>query len=222
MLNKCELGLDLSTQQGQVEFLNRASKVLAKIESPLEREVYISRTVKKCDISADVLKSHIENEIKKSQRLEKKLEWKNIKSASVIPDAVNPMAAKLPKECKAEETIICWLMKHPENCLEISQKAPAHLFVTDFNKRIYECLIHKMTEYNSFTISMLSEEFSTEEVGRITGIEAKKRDVDINENVFADCIDILQNYHNTPHAVNGENLSDNDLIALFENKRKRK
>lgn len=222
MLNKCELGLDLSTQQGQVEFLNRASKVLAKIESPLEREVYISRTVKKCDISADVLKSHIENEIKKSQRLEKKLEWKNIKSASVIPDAVNPMAAKLPKECKAEETIICWLMKHPENCLEISQKAPAHLFVTDFNKRIYECLIRKMTEYNSFTISMLSEEFSTEEVGRITGIEAKKRDVDINENVFADCIDILQNYHNTPHAVNGENLSDNDLIALFENKRKRK
>ncbi|MBE6859685.1 MAG: DNA primase [Ruminococcus sp.] len=222
MLNQCENGIDLSTQQGQVEFLNRASKILAKIESPLEREVYISRTVKKCDISADILKSHIDNEIKKSQHLDKKLEWKNITAASVMPDKVNPMSVKLPKECKAEENIICWLLKHPENCSEIAKKAPPELFVTDFNKKIYDCLLRKMTEYDSFTISMLSEEFSTEEVGRITGIEAKKRSIDISEEVFADCIAILQNYHKSPHFDNGENISDNDLVAIFENKRKRK
>ena len=66
MLDKCESGIDLNTEMGQVEFLNKASKILAGIESPLEREVYISRTSKKCDIPVQVLKSHIDGLLRKN------------------------------------------------------------------------------------------------------------------------------------------------------------
>ena len=206
MLDRCENGLDLSTQQGQVEYLNRASKMLAKIESPLEREVYISRTAQKSNISVDVLKTHIDSDIT---------------SAAVLPDRTNPEASQHLKESKAEETIICWLLKHPENVIDISNKAPPDIFVTHFNKKIYTGLINKMTEYNMFTISMLSDEFSIEELGKISGMEAKKRDIDINADVFADCINILQNYHKNPHKTNGEDLSDEDLLKLFQSKAKK-
>ena len=68
MLDKCEDGLDLSTEIGRVELLKRTSKVLAGIESPLEREVYISRTSKKCDIPVQVLKTHIDSMLEKNSR----------------------------------------------------------------------------------------------------------------------------------------------------------
>lgn len=221
MLDRCENGLDLSTQQGQVEYLNRASKMLAKIESPLEREVYISRTAQKSNISVDVLKTHIDSEIRKFRKIEKKKEWQNITSATVLPDRTNPEASQHLKESKAEETIICWLLKHPENVIDISNKAPPDIFVTHFNKKIYTGLINKMTEYNMFTISMLSDEFSIEELGKISGMEAKKRDIDITADVFADCINILQNYHKNPHKTNEEDLSDEDLLKLFQSKAKK-
>ncbi len=138
-----------------------------------------------------------------------------------MPDRTNPEASQHLKESKAEETIICWLLKHPENVIDISNKAPPDIFVTHFNKKIYTGLINKMTEYNMFTISMLSDEFSIEELGKISGMEAKKRDIDINADVFADCINILQNYHKNPHKTNGEDLSDEDLLKLFQSKAKK-
>ena len=52
-------------------------------------------------------------------------------------------------------------------------------------------------------------------------MEAKKRDIDINADVFADCINILQNYHKNPHKTNGEDLSDEDLLKLFQSKAKK-
>ena len=72
-----------------------------------------------------------------------------------------------------------------------------------------------------FTISMLSDEFSIEELGKISGMEAKKRDIDITADVFADCINILQNYHKNPHKTNEEDLSDEDLLKLFQSKAKK-
>ena len=142
-------------------------------------------------------------------------------TAAVLPDRTNPEASQHLKESKAEETIICWLLKHPENVIDISNKAPPDIFVTHFNKKIYTGLINKMTEYNMFTISMLSDEFSIEELGEISGMEAKKRDIDITADVFADCINILQNYHKNPHKTNGEDLSDEDLLKLFQSKAKK-
>lgn len=218
MLDKCEKDLDLSTEQGKIEYLKRAVKVLSKIDSKIEREVYISRTVKKCDISPDVLKSHIDAEITKAHKIEKKMEWNNITSASYAPDKINPDASQHPKESKAEEIIINFLMRHPENVAQIAEKAPKELFVTSFNLRVYSSLIKYMSVNDNFTVSMLSEEFSTEEVGRISGIDAKNKEIDINDDVFADCITTLQNYHKSPHLKEGNDLSNEDLLNLFRSK----
>lgn len=117
MLDKCEEGLDLSTEMGRVQLLKRASKVLADIENPLEREVYISRTSSKCDIPVQVLKTHIDDMLNKSKRSEKKREWRNITAnITYIKDDLNPEAQFHKKEARAEETIICYLLNRPEEC----------------------------------------------------------------------------------------------------------
>ncbi len=218
MLDKCEAGIDLNTEMGQVEFLNKASKILAGIESPLEREVYISRTSKKCDIPVQVLKSHIDGLLRKNTRTEKKKQWQNITAkATYTRDDMNPKAALFRKESKAEELIIHYLLRHSEDWEKISQEAPIEIFVTDFNKKVYAALLDKMKNNDKFTLSLLTDEFTAEEMGRISGIEAKNRDITINCSVFEDCVNTLKHCS----AKSAEDLADNDLINIFKSKIKK-
>ena len=221
MLDKCEDGLDLSSEQGRVELLKRTSKVLAEIESPLEREVYISRTSKKCDIPVQVLKTHIDDMLRKSKRFEKKQEWRNIKAnTTYIKDDINPDAQKFKKEARAEENIIYYLLRHSEDWEKISSEAPPEIFVTEFNRRVYTALLSRMKDYEKFTLSLLADEFSSAEMGRISGINARNREFDVNSAVFSDCAAVLKK--NTASAVSdGNNITDDELLGLFRSKSKK-
>ncbi|MBQ8296366.1 MAG: DNA primase [Ruminococcus sp.] len=220
MLDRCEDGLDVSTEMGRVELLKRAAKVLAGIESPLEREVYISRTSKKCDIPVQVLKTHIDDMLSKSERFEKKREWRNITAnTTYIKDDINPEAQKLRREAKAEEFIIYYLLKRPEEWERIAHEAPPEAFVTSFNRRVYTALLDRMKQSERFTLSMLADEFSAAEMGRISGIEAKNRDSDINSQVFSDCANVLKKYRPAAVTDSGE-LSNDSLLQLFKDKSK--
>lgn len=222
MLDKCENGLDLSTEIGRVELLKRASKILAGIESSLEREVYISRTSKKCDIPVHVLKNHIDDLLRKSKRSEKKLEWRNITTKiTYVKDDINPDAQKFKKESRAEENIIYYLLKHPEECKNISAKAPTEIFVTSFNKRLYTAIINRMKISEHFTISMLADEFSPDEMGKISGIEAKNRNFNINYDVFNDCVNVLKK-HSSLDINNKTDISNDELRGLFKSKSSKK
>ncbi|SEH39758.1 DNA primase [Ruminococcus flavefaciens] len=217
MLDKCEVGLDLSTEIGRVELLKRTAKVLAGIESPLEREVYISRTSKKCDIPVQVLKTHIDSMLQKNSRNAKKTEWRNIKAkTSYIRDDINPDAVSNKKEARAEETIISYLLNRPQEYEDIEKLAPPQSFVTAFNKKVYTALLDRLKNSEKFSISLLSDEFSTDEMGRISGIAAKKRNVDITRDVVADCAQVLKN---TRPASNGD-MSNDELLELFRSKNK--
>ena len=217
MLDKCEEGLDLTTDIGRVELLKRTSKVLAGIESPLEREVYISRTSKKCDIPVQVLKTHIDAMLKKNSSSAKKNEWRNIKAkTSYIREDINPDAVSNKKQARAEETIISYLLMRPQEYEDVEKLAPAECFVTAFNKKVYKALLERMKNSDKFSISLLSDEFSTEEMGRISGIAAKKREVAVTLDVVADCAKVLK--ENRP-AADGE-LSNDELLELFRSKNK--
>lgn len=218
MLDKCEEGLDLSTEAGRVELLKRASKVLAAIESPLEREVYISRTSRKCDIPTEVLKTHINSLLKKNLRTEKKTEWRNITSkVAYNRDDLNPEAQEHKKEARAEESIIYFLLRHPAEAVEIEKDAPPDIFITALNRKLYTALLEKMKTSEKFTISLLAGEFSDEEMGRISRIDVTNREFTINRSVFADCINVLKSYRSS----DSENMSDDDLRKLFKSKSKK-
>ncbi|WP_294411389.1 DNA primase [uncultured Ruminococcus sp.] len=217
MLDKCEDGLDLTTEIGRVELLKRTSRVLAGIESPLEREVYISRTSKKCDIPVQVLKTHIDAMLQKNSKSAKNSEWRAIKAqTSYIRDDINPDAVSNKKEARAEETIISYLLKRPQEYEDVEKLAPPECFVTAFNKKVYKALLERMKNSDKFSMSLLSDEFSTEEMGRISGIAAKKREVTVTQDVVADCAQVLKS--RTPKA-DGE-LSNDELLKLFRSKNK--
>ena len=69
-LDRCENGLDTSTESGKVQLLKRVVSVLAEIQNPLEREVYLCRTANKWEISAEVLHQQVDRTIRSKWRVE--------------------------------------------------------------------------------------------------------------------------------------------------------
>ena len=218
MLDRCEEGLDLKTEMGRVEFLRRVSRVLAGIESPLEREVYISRTARKCEIPVDVLKTHIDGLLRKNAFSQKKSQWKNIMASTHQQQSgLNPSVLRLSRETRAEEMLISYLISRPEEAERLEKEAPPEIFPTEFNRKVYTALLAGMKTSHSFTMSVLAESFTPEEMGRISGISAKYADRGINSAVVSDCIMVLKE-KSVSAQPNGD-YSDEALKKLFDSKK---
>lgn len=215
MLDKCENGLDIESEAGKVELLNRVAKFISGMNSPIEREVYISRTAKKYDFPVDVLKNHIENLVRKNMYIEKKKEWNEVKLQTVsAKDEINPESVKYKKEANAEEFIICYLINRPEDWQSVMTEAPPGIFVTQFNKKVYISLLDAMKSSENFSLSILNSVFSTDEMGKIMGMTARNGELTINHEVFAECTDVLKN-----HRKNDDNISDDDLRSMYNAKK---
>ncbi len=214
MLDKCENGLDLDTESGKIELLKRTSSIIAGMDSPLEREIYISRTSKKCNISSDVLRNHINNILNNSKRQTQKNTWHSIKSSVIkTNNTANPENVKISR---AEENIICFLIKQPEEYQSINKIIPPEKFITPFNKRVYTTILDYIENNNTFSISMLTESFTADEMGIISGINARNHDTEINIQVVMECAEVLKNY---TLIKNTDDISTDYLQKLFESKK---
>lgn len=216
MLDKCENGLDLDTEAGKIELLKRASSVLAGISSPIEREIYISRTSKKGGIPVDVLKAHIDAILNKSRKQEKDKIWSSMVSGMTRRnDKINPEAVTSSKEANAEEQIIYFLLRHSEECNEIQKLILPECFVTSFNRKVYSAILEHIKNNEQFSVSMLAGEFSPEEWGRISGILAKYENTNINMQVVSDCAEVLKKASSS--GSNGD-ISLDELANMFKGK----
>ncbi|MDE6426766.1 MAG: DNA primase [Ruminococcus sp.] len=212
MLDNCENSLDLETESGRAELIRRTAHILADIKSRPEREIYISRTAEKCRIPVETLKIHIEGIIKNSRKNQAEKQWNDTVSG-MINSAKNQHSGS--KITNAEEYIICYIIKRPEDFPEILKLIPPENFRTDFNKKIYSALTECMKNNEIFSVSMLNSFFSPEEMGKISGISARNYNVEINMDVIKECAETLRKQ---PDFKSGDELSDDDLKKLFASK----
>lgn len=219
-LEKCRYNLDLNSETDKVTFLKRSVKVLSGISNRLERDVYISKVARENEISVDVLRSQIDAEIKKNINIEKKKEWQAIRSKSLYIDPIIPESSKLSRQIKAEEGILAYLFRFPDKIETVMNTITSEYFVTDFYKKVFIFYCKKMQNQSDFSISLFSEEFTDEEMGKIMGIEAKNKEIIITEKNLKDYINILIDFKNNPMNHNNKISSNDDLINIVKAKRK--
>ncbi len=217
-LDKCREGLDLQTEIGKTELLRRSVRVLAEISNPLEREIYISRTAKELEIRVELLQLQVDKAVQRNTGAAKKSQFRAIEARSLQRDEINPMAQQYPKESRAEEQIISYLLRFPEEYGMVWESLPPTYFVTEFHRRVYEAICMMMPDYTHFSLSMLAEKFSVEEMGRISGIDAKSREIPVNRDTLEECIRVLKNSQNRI-PLNGD-VSEDDLLRVIAQKKK--
>ncbi len=221
-LEKAKNGLDITKEDDKVIYLRKTVDIISALDDPLQRDVYISRISKDADINTNILRSQIDYNIRNKEKAKKKHTWKVIENSINTHDELNPEASKYPRETKAEEFIILYIIKNPDKLEQVLDKISADDFITPFNKKVFVSICNAVSQHEVFSLSYLSGEYNIVEMGKICGIEAKNRDTTIKSETLSDCIEILKNF-NKSFVYNKDNeLSDDDLLTIQKEMKNKK
>ncbi|MGN0665702.1 MAG: DNA primase [Huintestinicola sp.] len=221
-LSKCADGLDLSTDTGKVEYLKKCVAVLASINSPIERDVYISKVAKDQGISKDALVSQVAQSLRKNINAERKQDWNRIRTFS-DRRTVAPEAVSHPREYKAEEGIMSYLARNPDELDFISSGVTEDMFVSEFHRKVFSKLVEGMKNSTDFSLMSLQSEFSADEMGKITAIMTNTENIDINRAAVEDFIQLLKNHmEESRQADIPSAMSDDDFLKFAESLKNKK
>lgn len=214
-LEKAKSGLDISTEEGRIEYSKRAVSILAPLKNIVERDVYASKVALALGISKEILISQINSERKNTERKKKHEEVSNlIKSARYTKDEINPDAVKHPTEARAEEAIIAFIFRNPDSFSEICEKITPEDFVTSFNRRVFFAVSEIIQSGGSLSLSLLNGRFSPDEMGRISGMLAKYKDMGNSMQLAEDYINTIFSQKIKVTADDAADLSNDELLAL--------
>ena len=215
-LNRCKTGLDVSEEGGAVTALHRAVSVLAGIENPLDRAVYLSKTAKEYDIEVHTLEEAVKSAVGKKRRSderENKRELMNTAYQRTAP-AVQSAGILPAAQYGPEETLLYYLFCNPETLPPISAEVKPEHFSNALNRRIYEYYCEQVRHGQTYSPLLFeTEEFSPAERGYLMQMQGHYDGYEITGEEAEDCIQKLVNP--LPTANDAGNMDDDDFLAAF-------
>ncbi|MBQ7398804.1 MAG: DNA primase [Clostridia bacterium] len=188
---------DLTQPEDKIRASNECCVLISGYHTGVEREVYIGQVAKHLGLPSDVIKNQVENILRKRVR-EKKAEEQRQAQASIrhVGDRVNPDAIKDVQAASAEETILGLMLIYPEYraaAADGSAGLAADDFFTAFGRKAFEAIVALQVAEGSFSLPVLEQAFTPDEVGRLQRMEQKRRELAENgPTVFRAAIETLK------------------------------
>ena len=216
-LDKCRDGIDLQSEAGKSELLRRSVGVLADIENPLEREIYINRTAKELDVRKETLFQQVERLQRHRKQKAGQAEFRSIELKTAQRTTHVPEAQQFPREVRAEEQIIAYLLRFPEEHEVVAELIPPETFVSAFHRDVYAAMIELLPEHREGVLSLLGDRFTVEQMSEICGIAAGNEGIAIDRDTIQEYAMLLRKAHDT--APPPEELTDDDLLRAVARKK---
>jgi len=210
---------NLASPEDKIKASGEMCEYISDIFSGVEREVYIASVAKRLGLSESGLKNDVE--ILRKRKL-KQQATKNSNDARMsamgIGDNINRDAAKNIRAKSAEEAVIGLLLMFDEY-RELVVKGTVRLkkedFFSEFHSRVFERIIG-LAESGEYDFSLLGQFFTPDEMGRLQGLEQKRRALTENgREVFTQCVKALKSEKSL--AQSGDGIDE--IMMLLERKR---
>ena len=170
-LEKIKSKINIQSTEGKIAYLKQVVKVLSGVDEEIEREVYAGKISLEVDVDKLNLLKQIQRERKKSRRIEHNKHIRQVQqNINAIRDFVNPEKGKNLRAANAEEALISYIMNNQDMANDIFLKIPSEKFLTLFNRRVYEHIKNRITNFGSVSITDFINEFSDDEVSRVVKI----------------------------------------------------
>lgn len=159
----------LNTSDGKVNYLKEVAAALAELHNPLEREVYATRVASDLGVSKDNLLLQIADQSRRKQKQQQNRQMSQIvRHSEEMTKKANPEATKAVRAASAEEALLGILLVHPDYLTAVQPLLTADEMITAFNRRLYETFLRRREEGKMIELSLLSEEYNTEEMSYIS------------------------------------------------------
>ncbi len=203
-LNQVKSQYDLTQDDERISYLKEAAAVVARLDSPVEREVYSTRVAELAGLSASAMQEEV-------KRLRSKSRWKQRRAEE--RRALSPAQASQPTErslryenvpsAKAEEGVIRLLLLD-DDFYEQAQVLKPEEFSSPTWGKIFSVLMEHWRQGNSCTGAALAAYLSPEEMSLLARIREEPESVAQGERAMADYI----------HAIQRQRRADDDQALM--------
>ena len=215
---------DISTSDGKVGFMQDAAKVLARVISPIEVDVYASRLADELSVRKEAILSEVEKNKKAVSRVKKAEQLKEIqKSLDNSKDVINRVNAQRRDNlhaAAAEETLIASLINNPGYYKQLKNEVSESDFVTDFNRKVFSVICERLSEDKPVDLSFLSPYFTDEEMSAVARIATLTQSLSNTEGECMDCIGVIKKEKSKAAYSKPSELSDEDFLNIFKDRTK--
>lgn len=209
-LSRCSEGLDITSDIGKVELLKRSAKVIANIQSPVERNFYTLKVASEQGISPDALKEQVKLISASARKKERRNEWDEVRSLNIRSS--DPAQRRDPGRFNAERSLIACLYRHPDDRAYISSKVSPDDLTSENNRAIYAAMCRILAEQKTDLMLMIQEYITSDQMGIFSSIIAEYRSIDLGASVRDELIKKV-----TSHKSDGD---EPDLLSIAERKKK--
>lgn len=220
-LKKLALGLDMDTPEGKSSYLKKAVNLLASIENKIDRMVYINDTAKLCGLNA----GEIEKAVNEKRRALAFAARKNEARELINPpkkrgDGLVPHSLLSPAE-KAQRGVIAFIIHSPDLLPKIEKRLSEEDFKDEFCGKLYGAAARRIKNGESVDLSALGEEFSAQEMGKITGIIRENSLLPYQKERLEEYIRVLENHRDRYGGKKPSELSEEEMLKQMELIRKK-
>lgn len=213
----------VETSEGKVGYLSEAIKLVASLDSPVERDVYASRLSQDLAVSKTAIMQQIEDTIKRKQRSQTRQRLTNeVRRAESFTARVNPEALEFVRAASAEEALLGAMLLHPDRIGRVREMLSIDDMITPFNKRLYGLILERHSEGLSTELPLLSAELSEDEMAYVVSVQqaAHTRAESITD--MEQYVQIIRSEKSIRSMASSESMSDDEARAMMETLRKMK
>ena len=178
---------DIKNMNDKIKASAELCAAIASYPSQIEREIYSRSLSKLLDLPVASVVNDVNTLIKRTAANNKKNEKAELfRKASGIGDRVNPEASANIRAAKTEEAILGLMLLKQEHLKTCVERVLPEMFVTAFNRRVFDSLVKSYNEYGKFDIGFIEGDFTLDEISRITRMQSERGRLTANDDVVLD------------------------------------
>ena len=211
---------DLDTPDGKVGFLKAFVELMAGIQNPVERDVYVAKVSGELEVDKKAVLTQLEFQMKKVARRQKnarRSEDLKLYSESKGPNGqtVDIQRARNIKYALAEDKLLAILMKNPDYYEGIAEKIKVEQFVTDRNRAIAQVLFDRLSNGQSVDLTLLSSKLDMEQMGVVTQLLTSVSGMTFSREDADAYIETILSKQNEKSQDEVASMSEDDLKAYI-------
>ena len=210
-------GLDLSTDDGKLKYLNNAAEVLSAVSNSIAVDIYLSRLAEELGVEKDAIRARITAIQRRRRTQNKNREFQQMQQdfTRATARAAAQSGGSLKGE-KAQRRILTLLYFNPDFYPLVKDALPDSLFTDPVCRQIYSVLLERLHAGASLDFSALSGELGNDEMSLLVGLCRADEALPGNRQELRDCMAVLQKQADGQGTqIQAGALDDDAFKALF-------